>query len=349
MESTLGDNITQEALSSVLTANEETLLTDMSLESDRLLELLGPDGIRKLSSKLVKLQRKIDRQREHHRKRTEEQSRDKQSTKTKAQRHDAPVSSTPAVDDLSSTATSGSMEEVPDTVGANLRVGKQTSLEPSLSPVQEASFRSTEDSVFDTTESTPPEASVPDRKITRQGRVVDDGQMVKRRKDFAHHDDFGVTYNTDSFSDAGSDTSVPCACKPKRSHSIHGFTSRAREHATDAMSKENKPDTEKDEVFKKPSKGSSRIPVRDSDPTSRNGTTAAGTAQDKPQKVKPGTAFVIDVGRGDRENGKDTVLTGKQNYSNKDVEEEDEERRRRRNERIAAKQIQSKENEAPSR
>ncbi|XP_054766416.2 uncharacterized protein LOC129273414 [Lytechinus pictus] len=344
-ESTLEDNITQEALSSVLTTTEESLLTDMSLESDRLLELLGPDGIRKLSSKLVKLQRKIDRQREHHRKRTEEQNRDKQATKKKGHLHDVPVSSTPAVDDLSSTAKSGAMEELSDTAGAHLRVGKQASLEPALSPVQEASLRSTEGSAYDTAESTPPEPFIPDRKITRQGRVGENGQTAKRRKDFAHHDDFGVTYTTDSFSDAGSDASVPCACKPKRSHSIHGFTSRAREHATDKISKETKPDTERDEVFKQPSKGLSRIPVRDSDPSSRAGSSNAGPAQ----KMKPGTAFVIDVGRGDKKTGKDTALTGKQNFDNKVMEEEDEERRRRRNEKKAANLIPAKENEAPSR
>ncbi|XP_071494845.1 uncharacterized protein [Diadema antillarum] len=333
------------------TLTELAASQDMSLESDRLLQLLGPDGIRKLSSKLVKLQRKIDRQREQHRKRADEKGRDesarRDSSKRRGHREEATPASTPTVDEsMLSSAASTLTEDSSDVSNGHHRLGKQASLEPSLSPVQEASFRSTEESVYDTAESSPPEAKAQERQPDKTEKAKESTYLAKRRRDYAHKDDFGVTYNTDSLSDTGSDVSIPCACRPKRSHSIHGITNRAREQATEKMSKQTKMDVERNEVFKKPSKSSSRIPVRDVDVVRENGA-AATRAQEKPQKqAKPGTAFVIDVGQENKLASKDNVLTRRQNDDNKEVTGKDDERRRRKMEK---REIVGQENEAPSR
>ena len=344
---------TSRETSSDLAATQESLLYDLSLESDRLLQMLGPDGIRKLSSKLVKLQRKIDRQREQHRKREEEQKKDikKASSKRKGQQDEVPISSTPAIEDSLSSELSSAIEDVSDDYH---HLGKQASLEPSLSPVPEASIRSNEDSIYDTAESSPPDVPIVDKKAAKRGKAKSSSQTTKRTRDITHKDDFGVTYN-ESLSDAGSDTSVPCACMPRRSHSIHGITKRIREKAADKMSKETKMEVESDEVFKKPSAALSKIPVKDSTSRSRKDTVNGQPVEERPQKVKPGMAFIIDVGRNNGNKGaKDNnVLTRRQNYSNKDVEDKGVERRRRksedRREKKVGQELDAKENEAPSR
>lgn len=290
-------------------ASVDTLLSDMSLESDQLYRLLGAQGVRKLSSKLARLQSKIEKQKEHHRKREEQLAQKKRSGEPK-------MASTPAshqrvsVDNLL-------LQKVADVVKVKGDVSGHT-----LSPVAERSHEMLEMPSQITNQSAlsdrhqgqrhPSATRHGGEKTVKHHSRLSDHQIKKmeRRRKHRHvnyRDDFHVTYGSDSLTDSVSDGSVPCTCRPRRTRSLQDIAAKARSKATVTI--EPKSHIIRKGTFKKPSvptRGSrlpSRIPVQGAeDPTSQK--------SPEPRRATKGTAFMItfpsDKGKGKKDENKPT-------------------------------------------
>ncbi|XP_033632954.1 uncharacterized protein LOC117294586 isoform X1 [Asterias rubens] len=246
----------------------QSFISDLSLESDQLYNLLGEQGVRKLGSKLAKLQRKIDRQREHHRRRLKEHelpTQDEQKQKS------APV--------MASTPSSSAGENIEDD-----RKTLRPSIPPAsvLSPVLETSHD---------LESSPG---------TSESTLTDQRQYYpKRMSSHRHKDDFCVAYSSsDVQSDALSEASVSCTCKPrfKRSrslHDIHGVEEphQPQDRLRDDVNQKRRRRDEESVKMRSRNNRESRLPTRIPAGTM----TPAVKSSQIPQK-KRGTAFTVEFG-----------------------------------------------------
>ena len=224
----------------------QSFITDLSMESDQLFHLLGEQGVRKLGSKLAKLQRRIDRQREHHRRRMKGQETES-AFRGDPKQKDVPV--------MASTPASSIEESIEDNRNTLRPAAPPTA--SVLSPVLETS-RDVETSPT-TSESTATEQrhyyQHPKRGISQQ----------------RHKDDFHITYSSSELqSDTVSEASVPCTCRParfKRSRSLHDIARvEERQQAQDRPVEVDKERKRREEggVIKMQSriKRESRLPTR---------------------------------------------------------------------------------------
>ena len=302
----------------------DTLLSDLSLESDQLYRLLGAQGVRKLSSKLARLQSKIDRQKEHQRKREEQNAK-----------HVAPkMASTPA----SQAPSNGdsTIHKVADVMKGSKSNGF---LPPGhmLSPVAERSHETIELPSHITSESAVSEQEPQSREkpVLKPHRktVLTDRQMKKmerrrKHKHIRHKDDFQVSYGSETQTDSLSEASVPCTCRPRKTKSLQDIAAKARSKA--AVTIEPKSHTiRKGGTFRvKASQKASRLPTRipvDSVQTRDAGTNYPSPAQkaaEDQRRTSRGTAFTITFPAADKKKGKN----GKQ--AEEDVEENERKQKR---------------------
>ena len=284
----------------------DTLLSDLSLESDQLYRLLGAQGVRKLSSKLARLQSKIDRQKEHQRKREEQNAK-----------HAAPkMASTPAQQ-----APSNGDSTI-HKVGDVMKGSKSNGFLPPghmLSPVAERSHETIELPSQITSESAvseqEPQVSAREKPVKPHRKtVLTDRQMKKlerrrRHKHIKHKDDFQVSYGSETQTDSLSEASVPCTCRPRKTKSLQDIAAKARSKA--AVTIEPKSHTIRKGTFRvKASQKTSRLPTRipvDSVQTRDAGTNYPSPAQkaaEEQRRASRGTAFTITFPSADKKKGK---------------------------------------------
>ncbi|XP_072026974.1 LOW QUALITY PROTEIN: uncharacterized protein [Amphiura filiformis] len=304
----------------------DTLLSDLSLESDQLYRLLGAQGVRKLSSKLVNLQNKIDRQKEHHRKR-DEQSR----------KHGAPkMASTPAQLDVDS-----NIQKVVDTVKGSKSNGHVlSSAGHMLSPVAERSQETIEMSSQITFESAvsdhEPKVEAkekpvkPHRKHILTERQLKKLERRKKHKYVNYRDDFHISYGSEAQSDSVSEGSVPCTCRPRRTQSLQDVAPKLRSKA--AVTIEPKSHVIRKGTFRKTSTKGGRLPSRipvhcaeDIETRDMGTNYPSPAAQRTAEERRPpkGTAFTITF-KSDKRKGKD----GKQQAEEEDAEENGKRKKR---------------------
>lgn len=255
----------------------EASLSDISLDSEQLLLLLGSHGIKKLSSKLYHLQQRIEKQKEHHRRQAaggQKGRKPKHVMGKKGKTIPRPShSSTPAPE-----PESGLIKDVADIIHR-----RDTASSPStVSSLSGATQRTDDlDSVSGNTSVS---------TLTAPVREV--GRAVKRHET---KDDSEVEYRT---SEAESEVSVLCSCRPtlRRPRSAQESQRREPENGISRMSK---PD---EGVFKRPTgvapKTSSRVPVKDKNNSARIPPDDNRNHDSSPVPVKKfpkGTAFTIDL------------------------------------------------------
>ena len=280
----------------------DTLLSDLSLESDQLYRLLGAQGVRKLSSKLVKLQNKIDKQKEHHRKHDEH-----------GRKHGAPkMASTPAQIDQDTT-----IQKVVDTIKGSKSNGHVlSSAGHMLSPVAERSQETIEMSSQITLESAvsdqePAVKQTTEKPAKHQRRhILTERQLKKleRRRKHKHvnyRDDFYISYGSETpQTDSLSEGSLPCTCRPRRTKSLQDMAARGRSKAAVTIEPKShaiRRSTYRAKSSPKASRLPSRIPVHSGDDTEMGDTGLPPQAAKKAQK---GTAFTITF-KSDKRKGKD--------------------------------------------
>ncbi len=227
--------------------------------------------MRKLGSKLAKLQRKIDRQREHHRRRLKGHGNEP-STKDEQKQKGAPV--------MASTPASSAGENVDD---------ERKTLRPSAPPASALS------PVLETSHDVESSPGTSESTLTDQRHQYPKRSMSTHR----HKDDFYVTYSSsDVQSDTTSEASVPCTCKPKRfkrSRSLHDILGVEGPHQPqDRVREEVKEERRRQEdniKMRSRNNRESRLPTRIPAGT----ITPTVKSTQLPQK-KRGTAFTVEFG-----------------------------------------------------
>lgn len=261
------------------TSLEAAALSDLSLDSEQLLLLLGSQGIKKLSSKLLHLQQRIEKQKEHHRKQSSGQKgRKPKLVLSKKKTLPRPThASTPAAE-----PDSELVREVADIVQSRDRGPSPPS---TLSSVSGTTQRTSDlDSVS---------ASTSESTLTADPKRIPAGERSKHRKT---KDDSEVEYRT---SEAESDVSVLCSCRPTLRRPKSAQESRRRE-AENGTAVTLEPDGD---GFKRPlgvaPRASSKIPVMGTSKgprilpeDNRNHKSSSSTPS---KKFPRGTAFTIDL------------------------------------------------------
>ncbi|KAJ8025713.1 Alstrom syndrome protein 1 [Holothuria leucospilota] len=270
-----------EASPDVTEPSPEAVLSDLSLDSEQLLLLLGSHGIKKLSSKLLNLQQRIEKQKEHHRKQYGGQkSRKPKHTVGKKKTIPRPAhASTPAeppdaelVKEVAEIVR-GKVEEEDRTTStvSSLTVASRQISEPDSVPES-----SSESTLIDT------------RHISKTERKPQVRQLPK--------DDSEVEYRT---SEAESDVSVLCSCRPvlRRPRSAQ---ERGRSEPETGIPQR----IDLGGVFKRPNgvapRTSSRIPVKDYGGRLPDGDNRNHVSPTPTKKIPRGTAFTIDLSQEDQ-------------------------------------------------
>ncbi|XP_033125548.1 uncharacterized protein LOC117123658 [Anneissia japonica] len=235
---------------------KETTLSDLSVDSEKLYRMLGPKGVEKLSSKLTKLQQRIEIQKEHHKRRT--------TGKKVPLAVIGPTSSSESeVSNIMSTDSSLYASELHRVSEGHEHVGRRA-------------LRTHLDRFH---------------RMPERSSSVESEPMYRSR---AYRQKLGGDDSTDGLtSDVTSDAQAACSCqptsKPRRSQSLHDRTSRGK--AQDLRKRDESPgydrvsDTD-DHMFHKPSRPAPR--ARD-----KNLDSSGSIPAKRPMK---GTSFTVDLG-----------------------------------------------------